>query len=80
MLTPCKINQMECKMCSYLEWELIVGNFKAMDKCNFRVSTGLYPTYSLQMISKNVITSTATVNDNIGTNSLPVRLNTSLIL
>ena len=49
----------------------ILFNFKAMVKRNLLWgSTGPYPTYSLQMVSKKVITSTATVNGTICANVL----------
>jgi hypothetical protein len=61
MFTLREINQMEREMCSYLDWEVtvdssILSNFEMMVKRDFR-TPGPYPTYSLQMVSKKVHTS-----------------------
>ena len=53
-----EINQMECEMCSYLEWELNVDtkalkSFEAMVSKDFN-GPGPYQTYALSMFSKHV--------------------------
>ena len=58
MFTLREINQMEHKMCGYLEWELNVDtktlkSFEMMVKKDFN-GPGLYPTYVLSMFSKRV--------------------------
>ncbi|KAK7472472.1 hypothetical protein VKT23_000587 [Stygiomarasmius scandens] len=61
MFTLREINQMEREMCNYLDWELTVDNpilshFETKVKEDFRSSQGPYPTYSLQMVSRRVVT------------------------
>src|SRR4051812_41173736 len=58
MFTLCEINQMECEMCGYLEWELNIDtktlkSFEMMVKKNFN-GPGPCPTYVLSMFSKRV--------------------------
>jgi hypothetical protein len=57
-----EINQMECKVCQYLDWELNVEpstlkEFEAMVHKDF-AGPGPYPTYVLQTISKLAAKST----------------------
>ncbi|KAF8188194.1 hypothetical protein K438DRAFT_1972386 [Mycena galopus ATCC 62051] len=75
MFTLREINQVECEMCNYLNWELtvdnlILANFEAMVQRDFPPgSKGPYPSYSLHMVSKRA----AKVPASASRNQIPPR-------
>jgi hypothetical protein len=68
MFTLREVNQMEREMCSYLDWELtvdnpILENFETMVRHDFAKTSGKYPTYSLQMVSKRAARAAASASN-----------------
>jgi hypothetical protein len=58
MFTLHEMNQVEQKICNYVDWELIIdnpilSNFEEMVRQDLH-RPGLYPTYSLQMVLINI--------------------------
>ncbi|TEB34017.1 hypothetical protein FA13DRAFT_1812031 [Coprinellus micaceus] len=58
-----EINQMECKMCNYLDWELtidnpILSNFEKLVTKDFSQDRPSFPNYPLVIVSKRAAAST----------------------